>query len=92
VQDVVVAIVIVLVGTVAVVVAYQLGRHTGMHQTIPWRPIFQLIEHRSRCLAHDHSRVQRDLGPPLGIPEWAWSELSVLRRPLLRRARRIEPP
>jgi hypothetical protein len=91
-QDVVVAIVTVLVGAGAVGVAHRLGQRAGMHQTIPWRPIFQLVEHRSCCLAHDRTRIRRDLGPPLGIPDWAWGELSTLRRPLLRRAHRIEPP
>jgi len=79
-------------GGLVVLLAYALGRLAGMHQTIPWRPIFQLVEHRSRCLAHDHLRLQRELAPRLGIPEWAFAELATLRRPLLRRARRIAPP
>lgn len=85
-------IVIGCVGAAIVRVARRLGHRAGMQQTIPWRPIFQLLEHRVRCLDHDHARVQRELGPSLGIPDWAWTELSALRRPLLRRARRIEPP
>jgi len=92
VEDVVIAIVIVVVGAVAVLVADRLGQRAGTQQTVPWRPIFQLVEHRARCLAHDRLRVQRDLGPILGIPDWAWTELATLRRPLLRRARRIELP
>jgi hypothetical protein len=91
-EDVAIAIVIVVAGGVTVLVASRLGRRAGMRETVPWRPIFQLVEHRARCLAHDRLRVERDLGPILGIPEWAWTELATLRRPLLRRAVRIEPP
>ncbi len=91
-EDVAIAMVIVVGGAVVVLVAHRLGRRAGMQQTIPWRPIFQLVEHRARCLAHERLRVQRDLGPVLGIPDWAWAELATLRRPLLRRARRIEAP
>jgi hypothetical protein len=91
-EDVALAIVMVIAGVAAVLVANRLGRRAGMRETVPWRPIFQLVEHRKRCLAHDRVRVQRDLGPVLGIPEWAWAELAALRRPLLRRAARIEPP
>jgi hypothetical protein len=91
-EDVALAIVIVVSGAVTVLVASRLGRRAGMRETVPWRPIFQLVEHRARCLAHDRLRIQQDLGPILGIPEWAWIELATLRRPLLRRAARIEPP
>ncbi len=77
---------VIVVGSGIVVAAYHMGRRAGMRQTIPWRPIFQLVEHRTRCLGQDPTRVQGDLGPLLGVPAWAWSELFALRRPLARRS------
>jgi hypothetical protein len=76
---------VVAVCIMVVVTAYGLGRRAGKRQTIPWRPIFQLVEHRTRCLRHERARVERELGPLLGIPPWAWQELFALRRPLRRR-------
>ena len=75
----------IVVASAVVAAAYRLGRRAGMRQTIPWRPIFQLVEHRTRCLQHERARVERELGPLLGIPPWAWQELFALRRPLVRR-------
>jgi hypothetical protein len=78
---------LIVVGSAVVLVARHLGRRAGMRQTIPWRPIFQLVEHRTRCLGQDPARVQSELGPQLGVPPWAWGELFALRRPLARRGR-----
>jgi len=80
------AVVCIALAFVVIMAAYRLGRRAGKRQTIPWRPIFQLVEHRTRCLHHDRDRVVRELGPPLGIPAWAWKELFALRRPLARRS------
>jgi hypothetical protein len=80
------AAVCIVLAFAVIVAAYRLGRRAGKRQTIPWRPIFQLVEHRTRCLHHDRLRVERELGAALGIPSWAWKELFALRRPLARRA------
>jgi hypothetical protein len=74
-----------LVPVVVIAIARRCGRRAAARETLPWRPIFQLVEHRTRCLGHDPARVERDLGPILGIPAWAWRELFALRRPLDRR-------
>jgi len=29
---------------------------------MPWRPIFQLVDHRTHCLRHEPARVQAELG------------------------------
>jgi hypothetical protein len=81
-----VAAVCIALAFAVIVAAYRLGRRAGTRQTIPWRPIFQLVEHRTRCLHHDRARIERELGPVLGIPVWAWKELFALRRPLARRS------
>jgi hypothetical protein len=73
------------------VVARWAGRRAANRETIPWRPIFQLVEHRTRCLGHTRARVEGELGPALGIPPWAWGELFALRRPLERKPRAAPP-
>jgi hypothetical protein len=65
--------------------AYAAGRHAGRRETVPWRPIFQLVDHRVRCLGHDRARVQSELESVLPVPSWAWPELFAMRRPLDRR-------
>jgi len=91
VMSLVLAAVCIVLALAVIVAAYRLGRRAGKRQTIPWRPIFQLVEHRTRCLHHDRSRVERELGPALGIPPWAWKELFALRRPLARRGAAERP-
>jgi len=53
--------------------------------TVPWRPIFQLVDHRVRCLGQDRVRVQEDVEKWLPIPPWAWQEIFAMRTPLDRR-------
>jgi hypothetical protein len=62
--------------------AYRAGRRTGGRKTMPWRPIFQLVDHRTHCLGHEPARVQEDLGALLALPPVAWGELLAMRRPL----------
>jgi hypothetical protein len=62
--------------------AYRAGRRTGGRKTMPWRPIFQLVDHRTHCLGHDPARVQHDLGALLALPPVAWGELLAMRRPM----------
>jgi hypothetical protein len=76
-------------GTVAA--AHAAGRRAGKRLTVPWRPIFQLVDHRTRCLGQQRARVQQDLGSRLPIPPWAWEELFAMRRPLDRRSGRPGP-
>jgi hypothetical protein len=76
----VVGIIVAIVAACAT--AYAVGRRRGQGVTIPWRPIFQIVDHRHRCLGHDRARVERDLGSLLPVPPWAWDELLALRRPL----------
>jgi hypothetical protein len=75
-------ITVLLLTPLCVALAYALGRHVGQHMTIPWRPIFQLVDHRQRCLGHDRGRVQREIGALVPVPAWAWDELLAMRRPL----------
>lgn len=77
---------VVLFAPVVVLGAYLVGRYAGRGRTIPWRPIFQLVDHRTRCLGQDRGRVERELGPLLGVPPWAWDELFAMRKILDRRA------
>lgn len=49
---------------------------------MPWRPIFQLVDHRTHCLGHEPAQVQRDLGARLPLPPVAWGELLAMRRPI----------
>ncbi len=49
---------------------------------MPWRPIFQLVDHRIHCLGHDSVRVRDDLGAVLPLSPVAWTELSAMRRPV----------
>jgi hypothetical protein len=77
---------VVIVGAALVALAQRIGRRAGMRRTIPWRPIFQLLEHRTRCLDQDRTQVERELGEMLGIPLWAWRELGSPGRPAARRA------
>jgi hypothetical protein len=72
----------------AALAAYAAGRRATRRMTVPWRPIFQLVDHRTRCLGQDRGRVQAELGELLRIPSWAWSELFAMRRPLDRRVAR----
>ena len=48
---------------------------------MPWRPIFQLVDHRTHCLGHDPIRVQAELGSLFALPAVAWGELLAMRRP-----------
>jgi len=64
------------------IAAYRAGRRTGGRKTMPWRPIFQLVDHRTHCLGHEPAQVQRDLGALLPLPPVAWRELLAMRRPL----------
>lgn len=74
-------------GAVAVVgSAFAAGRSAGKRQTIPWRVIFQLAEHRRHCLGHRPSRVERELGAVLAIEPWVWREAFLTRMPLRRDA------
>jgi hypothetical protein len=76
------SIVIALLTPLIAVIAYGLGRRPGKRMTVPWRPIFQLVDHRQRCLGHDRTRLQREIGTLLSVPPWAWDQLLALRRPL----------
>lgn len=49
---------------------------------MPWRPIFQLVDHRIHCLGHDAARVRADLGAVLPLTPAAWTEVAALRRPV----------
>jgi len=83
-----VSVILVLAVSTAVLLGYVAGRHAAKKKTVPWRPIFQLVDHRTRCLGHDQARVERELGDLLQIPAWAWGELFAMRRPLDRRTLR----
>ncbi len=48
---------------------------------MPWRPIFQLVDHRTHCLGQDTRRVQTELGTLFALPPVAWRELFAMRRP-----------
>jgi hypothetical protein len=61
--------------------AYRAGQRTAGRKTMPWRPIFQLVDHRTRCLGHDPARVRRELGAAFALPPVAWKELLALRPP-----------
>jgi hypothetical protein len=61
--------------------AHRAGRRTGGRKTMPWRPIFQLVDHRIHCLGHEPARVQAELGALLALPPVAWRELLAMRRP-----------
>jgi hypothetical protein len=76
------AVILLLSAPVIGVTAYLAGRRAASRMTVPWRPIFQLVDHRTRCLGHDRTRVQRELGALLPVPPWAWEELLAMRRPL----------
>jgi hypothetical protein len=78
-------LVILLAGTVAIGAAYAAGRRAARKETLPWRQIFQLVDHRARCLAHPPPRIERELGGVLPIPPVAWPILLAPRRPLDRR-------
>jgi hypothetical protein len=67
---------------VVAIAAYRAGRRTGGRKTMPWRPIFQLVDHRTHCLGHEATRVQHDLGALLALPPVAWGELLAMRRPV----------
>jgi len=62
--------------------AYRAGRRIAGRKTMPWRPIFQLVDHRTRCLDHDPARVRDDLGSIVPLSPVAWAELSATRRPV----------
>jgi len=49
---------------------------------MPWRPIFQLVDHRTHCLGHEPARVQHELGSQLPLTPLAWRELLAMRRPV----------
>ena len=77
-----------LAAPLALLAGYSAGRAAARTKTISWRPIFQLVDHRARCLGHERPRLARELGERLGIPPWAWDELLAIRRPLERRPSR----
>jgi len=83
-----VSVILVLAAPATVLLAYAAGRRAAKKKTVPWRPIFQLVDHRTLCLGHDRARVERELGELLHIPAWAWGELFAMRRPLDRRTLR----
>jgi len=72
---------------IVLAVAYVSGRRAGRRKTVPWRPIFQLVDHRVRCLGHERVQVQQEIGSLLHIPPWAWDEIFAMRKPLDRRRR-----
>jgi hypothetical protein len=79
-------------GAVAVIAAaFAAGRSVGKRQTIPWRVIFQLAEHRRRCLGHEPARIERELGAGLAIEPWVWREAFLTRLPLGREAAVTRP-
>lgn len=49
---------------------------------MPWRPIFQLVDHRMHCLGHDAARVRADLEAVFPLSPTAWTEVAALRRPV----------
>jgi hypothetical protein len=49
---------------------------------MPWRPIFQLVDHRTHCLGHEPTRVQAELGALFSLSSLAWGELLAMRRPV----------
>jgi hypothetical protein len=49
---------------------------------MPWRPIFQLVDHRTHCLRHEPARVQAELGTLFSLSSLAWGELLAMRRPV----------
>jgi hypothetical protein len=61
--------------------AYEAGRRAGGRKTMPWRPIFQLVDHRAHCLGHDATRVKDELGVLFPLPPVAWGQLLAMRRP-----------
>jgi hypothetical protein len=61
--------------------AYRAGRRAGGRKTMPWRPIFQLVDHRTHCLGHDAAQVEADLGALFPLPPVAWEQLLAMRRP-----------
>jgi hypothetical protein len=61
--------------------AYRAGRRAGGRKTMPWRPIFQLVDHRAHCLGHDAARVKAELGAHFPLPPVAWGQLLAMRRP-----------
>lgn len=63
--------------------AYRAGQRAGGRKTMPWRPIFQLVDHRTRCLGHDPARIRRDLDAAFALPPVAWRELLARRPPLI---------
>jgi hypothetical protein len=77
-----------LAAPVAFLTGYFAGRAAAQTKTSSWRPIFQLVDHRARCLGHERPRLARELGERLAIPPWAWDELLAIRRPLDRRPER----
>jgi hypothetical protein len=83
-----VSVIYLLAVPTAVFLGYVAGRHTAKKKTVPWRPIFQLVDHRRRCLGHERARIERELGDLLQIPAWAWGEVFAMRRPLDRRTLR----
>jgi len=52
---------------------FMAGRHRANSKTVPWRIIFQLIEHRRRCLGEPPSEVIAGLAGKLGIPRETWA-------------------
>jgi hypothetical protein len=62
--------------------AYWAGRRTSGRKTMPWRPIFQLVDHRVHCLGHEPAKVRAELGALLPLTPVAWGELLAMRRPI----------
>ena len=85
------AVIAIVVALVVVVVSYAAGRSAGKRETVPWRPIFQLVDHYRKCLGEDPAAVRGRLTAALDVPPWAWDEL-LRRRPALPPARRPVHP
>jgi hypothetical protein len=84
-------IIAIIAAVLVVVASYLAGRVAGKRETIPWRPIFQLVDHYTRCRGEDPAAVRARITAELQIPSWAWQELLRRREPLVRGRRTIRP-
>ncbi len=57
----------------ALALSFLAGRHRVSSKTVPWRIIFQLIEHRRGCLGEPPSEVVAGLAGKLGISKETWA-------------------
>jgi len=85
------AVIAIAAAVVVVLVSYVAGHSAGKRETVPWRPIFQLVDHYRKCLGEDPAAVQARLTGALDVPPWAWDEL-LRRRPAVPLARRPVHP